>query len=57
MIEIDESEPLKLEVEHFIESVAKRTKPRTDGTEGKMVLSVLDAAEKSMNLKTAIELC
>ncbi|MBL41922.1 MAG: hypothetical protein CMM49_04580 [Rhodospirillaceae bacterium] len=57
MIEIAESEPLKLEVEHFIESVAKRTKPRTDGTEGKMVLSVLDAAEKSMNLKTAIELC
>ena len=57
LIKIANSEPLKLEAEHFIESISNRTKPRTDGLEGKMVLSVLDAAEKSMDLKTSVELC
>lgn len=57
LIKIAISEPLKLEAEHFIESISNRTKPRTDGLEGKMVLSVLDAAEKSMDLKTSVELC
>ncbi|PPR78817.1 MAG: Inositol 2-dehydrogenase [Alphaproteobacteria bacterium MarineAlpha2_Bin1] len=57
MVKFPISEPLKLEAEHFIESITKRTKPRTDGKEGTMVLSVLDAAEKSMNSKTTIKLC
>ena len=54
---IEKAEPLKLEVEHFIESVSKRKAPRTDGREGKMVLSVLDAAERSMELNATVDIC
>ncbi len=54
---IKKSEPLKLEAEHFVESVSKRQVPRTDGKEGKMVLSVLDAAERSMKLNTTVDIC
>ena len=56
-IVIEKSEPLKLEAEHFVESVSKRQVPRTDGKEGKMVLSVLDAAERSMELNTTVDIC
>lgn len=39
-------EPLKLELQHFIECVEKRTQPKTSGEEGLMVLKVLEAADK-----------
>ncbi len=54
---LKKDEPLRLEAKHFIESVTNRTKPRTDGMEGKKVLHVLDAAERSMHLKTTVKIC
>ncbi|KAF0116756.1 MAG: 2 3 4 5-tetrahydropyridine-2 6-dicarboxylate N-acetyltransferase [Rhodospirillaceae bacterium] len=41
-------EPLRLECRHFLECIAGRLTPRTDGAEGLRVLKVLDAAERSM---------
>ena len=54
-VAIDESEPLKLECEHFLECVAANSKPRTDGEEGLRVLRVLEAAEQSMRCRSAVQ--
>ncbi|MFH1594011.1 MAG: Gfo/Idh/MocA family oxidoreductase [Candidatus Omnitrophota bacterium] len=43
-------EPLKLECQHFVDSVSGRRRPFTDGRNGVEVLSVLDAAERSLKL-------
>jgi predicted dehydrogenase/acetyltransferase-like isoleucine patch superfamily enzyme len=55
-IPIQESEPLALECQHFIDSIQKNTKPRTDGEEGLRVLSVLEAAQTSLNTGARIYL-
>lgn len=47
VISVDDAEPLKLELEHFIECVELRKNPRTDGHEGLRVLKVLEGAEKA----------
>jgi UDP-2-acetamido-3-amino-2,3-dideoxy-glucuronate N-acetyltransferase len=47
IIPFDAGEPLKLELQHFIECVEKRTQPKTPGEEGLKVLKVLEAAEKA----------
>lgn len=47
-IPVESSEPLKNECQHFLESIQKSHKPRTDGAEGLRVLKVLDAAEQSL---------
>jgi len=41
-------EPLKAECEHFLDCIASRRSPRTDGREGLRVLSVLDACQRSL---------
>jgi UDP-2-acetamido-3-amino-2,3-dideoxy-glucuronate N-acetyltransferase len=46
---VPESEPLKNECEHFIECCTHRRVPRTDGREGLRVLSVLQAAQHSLD--------
>ena len=53
-VALDDSEPLKLECAHFVESIANQTVPRTDGVEGLRVLKVLDAAQKSLALKKQV---
>jgi len=45
---LDQAEPLKLECEHFLDSCQRRNRPVTDGEEGLQVLSVLDAAQRSL---------
>ncbi len=45
-IPLPKGEPLKLEVEHFLNCVQKRIKPITDGDEGLRVTSVLVRAQK-----------
>jgi UDP-2-acetamido-3-amino-2,3-dideoxy-glucuronate N-acetyltransferase len=47
-VEVAESEPLADECAHFLECCAKRSTPRTDGAEGLRVLSVLKAAQASL---------
>ncbi len=48
IIAVDDEEPLKLELKHFIECVTSRRTPITDGAEGLRVLKVLERAEESL---------
>jgi UDP-2-acetamido-3-amino-2,3-dideoxy-glucuronate N-acetyltransferase len=48
-IAVDEGEPLKLELAHFVECIRTRAKPRTDAGEAIAVLSVLQAAQRSID--------
>lgn len=48
-IVVPESEPLRNECEHFVACCAERSTPRTDGREGLRVLSVLQAAQSSLD--------
>ncbi|MGQ9747626.1 MAG: Gfo/Idh/MocA family oxidoreductase [Candidatus Caldatribacteriaceae bacterium] len=48
VIPVEDKEPLKEELLHFIECVQRRLKPLTDGEEGLRVLQVLELAEESL---------
>ncbi|PJI42522.1 MAG: oxidoreductase [Ferrovibrio sp.] len=48
-IPLDESEPLKLECQHFIDCICTSSPPRTDGWEGVRVLKVLQRAQMAMD--------
>jgi predicted dehydrogenase len=45
---IEESEPLRVECQHFVECVRDGTTPLTDGLDGLRVVSVLEAANLSL---------
>lgn len=45
---IEDSEPLKNEAEHFVESIVHKTPPRSDGATGLEVVEVLEAACRSI---------
>jgi predicted dehydrogenase len=45
---VDSTEPLKLECQHFIDCIKNRTQPRSDGRDGLKVLTILSAAQISM---------
>jgi len=45
---IEMIEPLRLECEHFIECVRTGQRPRTDGENGRRVVRVLEAAQRSL---------
>jgi len=45
---IEEVEPLKVECEHFIDCIRNGSVPSTDGINGMRVVSVLEAAERSL---------
>jgi len=47
-VELEKAEPLKQECLHFLDCVARRAKPLSDGEEGLRVLRVLDACQKSI---------
>jgi len=47
-VPVEQKEPLKEELAHFMECVAVRKTPRTDGHEGVRVLRVLESAEKGL---------
>ena len=48
-----EQEPLKLEMEHFLECCRSRARPRSDANEGARVLAVLDLCQKALLSGTA----
>jgi UDP-2-acetamido-3-amino-2,3-dideoxy-glucuronate N-acetyltransferase len=48
-VEIDASEPLRAECEHFLDCVRTRSQPTTDGREGLRVLRVLDTCQKTLD--------
>ncbi len=45
---IDEAEPLKVEAEHFVDCIHDGQTPRSDGLSGFRVVSVLEAANRSL---------
>lgn len=47
-VELEKAEPLKAECEHFLECVASRKTPKSDGAEGLRVLKVLGECQKSL---------
>jgi UDP-2-acetamido-3-amino-2,3-dideoxy-glucuronate N-acetyltransferase len=53
-VALDNSEPLKTECQHFLDCVASRTAPLTDGREGLRVLNVLDACQRSLLKQGAV---
>jgi UDP-2-acetamido-3-amino-2,3-dideoxy-glucuronate N-acetyltransferase len=50
VVDVDSSEPLKLECEHFLKCIDERTMPITPGQEGVRVLQVLQACQRSLQL-------
>lgn len=48
-IDVPQAEPLRLECEHFLCCMKTGCKPHTDGAEGLRVLSVLNAAQRSLD--------
>jgi predicted dehydrogenase len=49
-VPFDAGEPLRNEARHFLEAIATRRAPDTDGAEGLRVLLVLQACQKSLQL-------
>lgn len=47
-IEIENGEPLKTECLHFIDCIATRKKPNTDGMSGLKVLQILESCQESL---------
>ena len=48
LVEFPEAEPLKEECRHFVDRMADRRPPRTDGRSGLCVLQILHAAQRSL---------
>jgi len=48
-VEFDKAEPLAEECRHFIDCIRTRASPRTDGRKGLEVLTLLQAAQKSLS--------
>ncbi len=49
VVKFEKSEPLKMELLHFLDCIENRKTPETDGAEGVRVLRILEGAEKSLN--------
>lgn len=47
---ISTAEPLKIEFQHFLDSVALRTQPRSDAQDGLRVVRILEAAQRSLDM-------
>lgn len=53
-IALESSEPLRNECQHFLDCMASRRSPRTDGREGLRVLRVLNACQQSLEDHKAV---
>lgn len=53
MVELDVGEPLKAEMQHFLDCIRTGARPRTDAAEAMAVLAVLQAGEASLNQEGA----
>jgi UDP-2-acetamido-3-amino-2,3-dideoxy-glucuronate N-acetyltransferase len=49
VVALSDREPLKAECQHFLDCVASRTAPVSDGAEGLRVLRVLDACQRALH--------
>jgi predicted dehydrogenase len=48
-VAVEQAEPLVLEAQHFLDCIATRARPVTDGDEAVRVLDVLDRAQRSLD--------
>jgi UDP-2-acetamido-3-amino-2,3-dideoxy-glucuronate N-acetyltransferase len=48
VVELDQCEPLRAECQHFLDCIAARTAPVSDGAEGLRVLRVLDGCQRAL---------
>ena len=55
-VDIEKAEPLRRECQHFLDSVAARTRPVTDGIEGLGVLRILDGCQRALFGGTPVDL-
>ncbi|MFO1022634.1 MAG: Gfo/Idh/MocA family oxidoreductase [Planctomycetales bacterium] len=55
VVAYDATEPLKAECLHFLECIQTRSKPRTDGSEGLRVLTVLNQCQAALDQVPATE--
>lgn len=55
-MELPPFEPLRLEIEHFMQCIVKKKMPRSSGASARDILNVLLAAEKSITEKTWVSL-
>jgi predicted dehydrogenase len=49
VVEVATGEPLKLECQHFLDCIATRQRPRSDGWNGVAVVEVLEKAQESLD--------
>jgi hypothetical protein len=45
---IKQYEPLRMECQEFLDSIKARSRPESSGTEGLLVVQILEAASKSL---------
>jgi UDP-2-acetamido-3-amino-2,3-dideoxy-glucuronate N-acetyltransferase len=55
-MELEQTEPLKEECKSFLDSIATRVPPPSDGAEGLRVLRVLDSCQKSLESRRSSDL-
>ncbi len=55
IIEFEDKEPLRIEIEHFLSCVENRSQPKTDANEALSVLKVLNSAQESI-LESSVDL-
>lgn len=55
-VEVDTTEPLRLECQHFLGCVRERKTPITDGEEGRRVLRVLNACQTALERDRRVDL-
>jgi predicted dehydrogenase len=53
---VESREPLRVEVEHFVECVLTGARPETDARQGRDVVAILEAADHSARTKQTVEL-
>jgi UDP-2-acetamido-3-amino-2,3-dideoxy-glucuronate N-acetyltransferase len=51
-VPFESAEPLRSECEHFLECLDSRRKPRTDGEEGLRVLTILQACQQQLEMRS-----
>lgn len=58
ILDLDDREPLRAECQHFLDCVASRSSPLSNGAEGLRVLRILDACQRALqNGEIALEPC
>jgi UDP-2-acetamido-3-amino-2,3-dideoxy-glucuronate N-acetyltransferase len=54
-VEVAQDEPLRAECQHFLDCVATRARPRTDGEEGLRVLAVLQRCQQALEKESHVQ--